>query len=206
MSSPYVARIIAVFHSPRARPARALCGSGGACSIVRARFGVGIGGRGGGRLHLVSRAPRAARITRTHAHAIAVFSSPLAHDRNACVEVAAALARSRARGVALAVEVAVGYTTRHARRAYAPKIFSLRTPHQAPQHKHRARLRDPKSTSKTDPHAHFRTPRCTGRAPERSPKQKTPVLASQARSTSSGLGIAKARQSHSSLLATEAGI
>ena len=31
MSSPFIARVIAIFCPPRARPARALCGGGGAC-------------------------------------------------------------------------------------------------------------------------------------------------------------------------------
>ena len=84
MSSPCVARVIAVSRPPRARPARALCGGGGAYSIARTRCGVGIGGGGGGRLHRTSRAPCASRKrTHTHAHAIAVFRSPLARPERA---------------------------------------------------------------------------------------------------------------------------
>ena len=72
------------FPPPRARPARALCGGGGACSIARTRCGVGIGGGGGGRLHRTSRASCASRKrTHTHAHAIAVFRSPLARPERA---------------------------------------------------------------------------------------------------------------------------
>ena len=67
MSSPCVARVIAVFCPPRTRPARALCGGGGACSIARTRCGVGIGGGGGGRLH---HAPRTPHVTRVRAHVI----------------------------------------------------------------------------------------------------------------------------------------
>ena len=83
MSSPCVARIIAVFRPPRARPARALCGSGGACSIACARCGVGIGGGGGGRLHRASRGSHTTRVKRIHTHVIAVFRSPLARPERA---------------------------------------------------------------------------------------------------------------------------
>ena len=100
------------------------------CSLARARGGGGGGVGGGGRLHRASRVSntsRASLVTRAHAHIITAsrasspFSVPPAHDRHARAAAAAVLARSLARsracGVALAVEVAFSYTAHHARHA-----------------------------------------------------------------------------------------
>jgi hypothetical protein len=58
-SSPRIARVIAVFRPPRARPARARCCGGGARSLARARGGGGGGVAGGVQLHRAARASRA---------------------------------------------------------------------------------------------------------------------------------------------------
>ena len=99
-------------------------------SIARTRCSVG--GGGGGQLHRTPRASdtsRASLVTRAHAHittasgASSPFSVPPAHDRHAPLlrrrrrSLVRSIARSRAHGVALAMEVAVGYTARHARQA-----------------------------------------------------------------------------------------
>ena len=69
-SSPCTARVIAVVCFPRARPARAHCGGGGARSLALARTlcGDGDGGRSVGRLRRAPCTPRAPRITRAYAH------------------------------------------------------------------------------------------------------------------------------------------
>ena len=96
------------------------------CSLARARGGGGGGVGGGGRLHRASRVTntsRASLVTRAHAHIITAsrasspFSVPPAHDRHARAAAAAVLARSRACGVALAMEVAFSYIAHHARHA-----------------------------------------------------------------------------------------
>ena len=101
-------------------------------SLARSIARAVCGGSDGVRLHRPSRALRASRVTRAHAHVIAAhrarrhrFPFPL-HARMRALRAATALARSLARSLArcgvalaLAVEVAFSYIARHARHARA---------------------------------------------------------------------------------------
>ena len=124
--STRIARVITEFPVPPGHARVAAAAALARRSIVRTRCGVGDGGGGSGRLHRASRASPALRVTRADAHVTTIrrarhcrFPSPPVHDRHARSAVAAALARSRAHGaaLALAVEVAVGYTAHHERHA-----------------------------------------------------------------------------------------
>ena len=87
---------------------------------------------------------RASLVTRTHAHTITASraSSPFPAPPPSTTGTRALLrrrrsldrsiARSRAHGVALAMELAIGYTTRHARHARAHVIIA----HRARHHRH----------------------------------------------------------------------
>ena len=129
-SSPRIARVITA-PLPRCHPcARAAAAAALsrllACSRARRRRRWGWGRRS-----VTSRVTRVKHVTRVARHArarayhhrfarvITVFRPPRARPARArcCGGGARSLARSRARGVALAVEVAFSYTARHARHA-----------------------------------------------------------------------------------------
>ena len=114
-----------------------------ACSRARRRRRWGWGRRSvTSRVTRVKHATRVARHARARAYhhrfarVITVFRPPRARPARArcCGGGARSLARSRARGVALAVEVAFSYTARHARHASRARVHVI-TAHRARHHR-----------------------------------------------------------------------